>query len=178
MTRFSPNVHMEEMSIFHYPVIRGMSTFHTSLGTNAGIMVDDVFFSRQLSAKHRPGECRTGGGTEGPPGHLVRQKYRIRADQHLHPNNRAMNFRAKISGEYGSYNTFKSSLSLSTPIVRDKLFWGGTFQYRSSDGSYENLGSGDENPTDLEHLNARGDPALAPLRSVGHFAYSGLCRYR
>ncbi|WP_321491812.1 hypothetical protein [uncultured Desulfobacter sp.] len=46
--------------------------------------------------------------------------------------------------EYAEYDTFKTGVSLMTPVIENTLFIGGAFQYKTTDGYLENLSSGDE----------------------------------
>ena len=166
LTRFSPNVLMKEMPIFHYPVIRGMSTFHTSVGTNAGIIADDVFYPASYMQNIDLLDLEQAEILKGPQGTLYGRNTEsgLIVIQSRQPGNQ---FRGKVISEYGSNNSVKAGAALSGPVVKDTLFLGGLFQYRESDGDYDNIGTGIENPADLEHLNGRGilrwTPSAAPL---------------
>lgn len=63
--------------------------------------------------------------------------------------------RGKVLGEYGNYSSFRTVPNISGPVVKDKIYLGGAFQYRSSDGYVENQHNGDDRAADLKHLAGR-----------------------
>lgn len=153
LIKFLPNVHIKESHVEHAVVIRGISSFHSSVYSPAGYYVDDISYPlhymqntglldiERIEVLKGPQGTLYGRNSESGVIHIITRQ----------PNNE---FQGKIVSEFGEYNSFNTGTSISGPVVKDKLFLGGAFQYQSSDGYFENEITGDK-VQDKEHTTGR-----------------------
>jgi iron complex outermembrane receptor protein len=161
LMQFSPNVHMEHTSLEQPIVIRGISSFHGSIYSSAGFYVNDV--SYPLHYMHNPElfDIERVEVLKGPQGTLYGRNSESGVINIItkQPDNE---FRGKVFGEYGNYNTFRSGANISGPIVRDKLYLGLAGQYKTSDGFVENKFNDDDEAHKIDHLNGRATLRFTP----------------
>ena len=161
MVRFSSNVNMMNRSCEHIVVIRGVSPFRGTTYSNAGFYVDDVSYPLHYSQNIDFFDLERAEILKGPQGTLYGRNtesgvisiFTKQPDNHLS---------GKILAEYGDYNSFRTVANVSGPVVEDKLFLGGAFQYRSSDGYVENEANGNDRAADLSHLTGRATLRWTP----------------
>jgi iron complex outermembrane receptor protein len=161
LIRFSPNIHMQQNKLEHVIVIRGISSFATSIYSPAGYYVDDVSYPLHYMHNAELFDVERAEILRGPQGTLYGRNSESGVINIItkQPDNE---FRGKVFGEYGNYNTFRSGANISGPIISDKLYMGVTFQYKASDGFVENKFNDDDEANDVEHRNGRATLRWTP----------------
>ena len=161
LTRFAPNVYMRKSTNENVVVIRGISAFDDSVYSPSGFYVDDICFP--LHYMHNPDlfDIERIEVLKGPQGTLYGRNTESGVINIItkQPNNE---FRGKLFGGYGNYNTFQASGSISGPIVRDKLYLGFALQGKTSDGFMENEYNDDDKSGRIDHKNARSTLRWTP----------------
>ncbi len=149
-----PNVHMQHNYSENVIVIRGMSSFNTSIYSPAGVYVDDVAYP--LHYMHNPEffDLERIEVLRGPQGTLYGRNSESGV-LNIVTKAPGDQFEGEIFGEYGSYNTYRIGAKASGPIVDDVLSFGLAVQQKASDGYVENLNDDDDNAADLDHKNGR-----------------------
>lgn len=161
LTRFSTNVHMKDSPFENVIVIRGISSFGSSLYSPAAYYINGVGYGMHYMHDNDLFDIERIEVLKGPQGTLYG---RNSASGVIHiitrqPDN---HFRARVLGEAGDDNTFRTQVRMSGPITRDRLFLGGAFQYRSTDGFVENLYNGDDRAGSQQHVNGRATLRWTP----------------
>ncbi len=160
LIKFSPNVHMKQSHVEHAVVIRGISSFHSSVYSPAGYYVDDISYPLHYMQNTGLMDIERAEVLKGPQGTLYGRNSESGVINIItrQPGNE---FQGKITSEYGSYNTLKAGTSISGPLVENKLFLGGSFQHLISDGFSENEITGDT-VQDQDHTNGRATLRWTP----------------
>ena len=164
MSRFIPNAYMGAAGMENILTIRGISSFDTALFSPAGFYVDGVglplhyMYNMDLLDVERVETLR------GPQGTLYGRNNESGLI-HVITKKPSDELRAKVYGEYGSYNSFRIGGNVSGPVVREKFQAGLALQQRNSDGFMENL-CGDDDETAKKNCLAgrialRAQPASA-----------------
>jgi iron complex outermembrane receptor protein len=161
LIQFSPNVHMQNNYSEHVIVIRGISSFNTSIYSPAGYYVDDVSYPLHYMHNAELFDVERAEILRGPQGTLYGRNSESGVINIItkQPDNE---FRGKVFGEYGNYNTFRSGANISGPIISDKLYMGVAFQYKTSDGYVKNEFNDDDEAGDVEHRNGRATLRWTP----------------
>ena len=161
LTQFLPNVHMQNNYQEHMIVIRGISSFNTSLYSPAGFYVDDV--SYPIHYMHNPDlfDIERIEVLKGPQGSLYGRNSESGVINIItkQPDNE---FRGKLFGQYGNYNSYRFGGNISGPIVRDTLYLGLALQGKFSDGYVENEFNDDDKAADVDHKNGRATLRWTP----------------
>ena len=161
LTQFLPNVHMQNNYQEHMIVIRGISSFNTSLYSPAGFYVDDV--SYPIHYMHNPDlfDIKRIEVLKGPQGSLYGRNSESGVINIItkQPDNE---FRGKLFGQYGNYNSYRFGGNISGPIVRDTLYLGLALQGKFSDGYVENEFNDDDKAADVDHKNGRATLRWTP----------------
>lgn len=154
LVKFSSNVHIKKSHVENALVIRGISAFHSSVYSPAGYYVDDISYPLQYMQNTGLLDIERAEVLKGPQGTLYGHNSESGVINIItrQPGNE---FMGKITGEFSSYDTYKAETSISTPLVKDRLFIRGAFQYMSSDGFYEDEITGDDKVQDMERINGR-----------------------
>lgn len=149
-----PNVHMQHNYSENVIVIRGLSSFNTSIYSPAGVYVDDVAYP--LHYMHNPEffDIERIEVLRGPQGTLYGRNSESGV-LNIVTREPGDQFGGDVSGEYASYNTYRLGAKVNGPLVDDVLSFGLAAQQKSSDGYIENLHNGDDKAADLDHKNAR-----------------------
>ncbi|MCP4118635.1 MAG: TonB-dependent receptor [Desulfobacteraceae bacterium] len=161
LTRFSPNVHMKNNYTEHVVVIRGISSFSASTYSPASLYVDDVSYSLVHMQNLELFDIERAEILKGPQGTLYGRNSESGV-VNIITKQPGKHFEAKVFGEYQSYNTFRSGVNISGPLIEDRLALGGAFQYKSSDGFIKNEHNGDDQAADLEHISGRASMRWTP----------------
>ncbi len=162
MTRFIPNVYFKKATMENIIVVRGVSSVDASTVGPVGIYIDDVnyplhfmhnidlFDVERVELLRGPQGTLYGRNTEAGVLNIVTRK----------PDNEV---RGSVTGEYGYYDTshgnipkWKTGMSLSGPVIKDKLFLGISGQFEKSDGFMENTRLDSEDAAEIDHQNLRG----------------------
>lgn len=154
LVRLSPNVSMMERSCEHIVVIRGISPFRGTTYSPAGFYVDGVSYPLHYMQNIDFFDLERAEVLKGPQGTLYGRNTESGLIN-LITRQPDTYFQGKISTGYGGYNTFRSNVSLSGPVADNTLYMGGSVQYTSSDGYWENLSNADDRAADQEHLGGR-----------------------
>jgi len=154
LIKFSPNVFMKESHVEHALVIRGISSFQSSVYSPAGFYVDDISYPLHYTQNADLFDVERIEILKGPQGTLYGRNSESGVLNIItkQPGNES---EAMVSGEYASYDTYRFGASLKEPIVSDTLFFGGSFKLDTSDGYTENISNGDDTVSDWEHLSGR-----------------------
>ncbi len=137
LVAFTPNLHLKESSAENILVIRGVSSFDSSIYSPAGMYVDGVniplhyMYNMELLDLERVEVLR------GPQGTLYGRNSESGVMNLVtrQPDNE---FRARISSEYASFDSLRLNANISGPVT-GTLFFGIATQYKTSDGYMENL---------------------------------------
>ncbi|WP_419657195.1 TonB-dependent receptor [Desulfosarcina variabilis] len=161
LVKFSPNVFMKQSHVEHALVIRGISSFTSSTYSPAGFYVDDVSYPIHYMQNVALFDLERIEILKGPQGTLY-GKNSESGVVNIVTKQPGDEFEAKVSGEYVSYNSFRSGASIKGPIAPEKLYLGVAVQYDVSDGYTENISNGDDTVMDWEHLNGRATLRWTP----------------
>ena len=161
LTQFSPNLHMQNNYSEHVIVIRGISSFNTSIYSPAGYYVDDVSYPLHYMHNAELFDVERAEILRGPQGTLYGRNSESGVINIItrQPDNE---FRGKVFGEYGNYNTFRSGANISGPIISDKLYMGVAVQHKASDGYVENKFNDNDKAADVDHETGRATLRWTP----------------
>lgn len=161
LVRFAPNVHLQESSAENVLIIRGISSFDTSIYSPAGFYVDDVNYPLHYMYNTELLDLERVEVLRGPQGTLYGRNSQSGVINLVtkQPNNE---FRAKVLSEYGSYNSWCFGANVSGPIAKDKLYLGVAMQYKLSDGYIENKYNDDSESAKKDHKNGRATLRWTP----------------
>lgn len=161
LVKFSPNVHIKESYVEHAIVIRGISSFAGSLYSPAGYYVDGISYPLHYMQNTGLLDIERTEVLKGPQGTLYGSNSESGVVNIItrQPDNA---FQGKIISEIREYDTFKAGTSISGPVIKDKLYLGGSFQYEISDGYYENEITGSDTVNDRDHKNGRATLRWTP----------------
>lgn len=161
LVRFAPNVHLKESSAENVLIIRGISSFDTSIYSPAGFYVDDVNFPLHYMYNTELLDLERVEVLRGPQGTLYGRNSESGVINLVtkQPDNE---FRAKLLSEYGSYDSWRFGANVSGPIAKDKLYLGLALQYKLSDGYMENKFNDDDESAEKDHKNGRATLRWTP----------------
>ena len=154
LVNFSSNVSMLERSCEHIVVIRGVSPFRGCTYSPAGLYVDDVSYPLHYMQNFDLFDIERAEILKGPQSTLYGSNSESGVIK-IVTRQPGPDFEGRMIWEYAEYDTFKTSVSLTTPVVENTLFIGGAFQYKATDGYLENLSDGDDKAADQDHLAGR-----------------------
>lgn len=150
-----PNVWMKTATSGDGIVIRGLSSFDTSVYSPTGLYVDDVPYPvtymqnllfldvERIEVLRGPQGTLYGRNSEAGVVNVVLKK----------PDNQ---IRASVFADYGSYNTLRAGANVSTPLVKDTLFFAGNFVRYQTDGYMHNEYKDDDKAAKNESMSGRG----------------------
>lgn len=161
LTRFSPNVFMKDSPFENVVVIRGISSFSSSLNAPAAYYVNGVGYALHYMHDNELFDVERIEILKGPQGTLYGRNSESGVINIVtkQPDNQ---FRAKLLGEYGNYNSYRGNANLSGPVIENKLYFGVAAQYKYSDGYIDNLFNGDDKTAKLSHFNGRATLRWTP----------------
>lgn len=161
LTRFSPNVFMKDSPFENVVVIRGISSFSSSLNAPAAYYVNGVGYALHYMHDNELFDVERIEILKGPQGTLYGRNSESGVINIItkQPDNQ---FRAKLLGEYGNYNSYRGNANLSGPVIENKLYFGVAAQYKYSDGYIDNLFNGDDKTAKLSHFNGRATLRWTP----------------
>lgn len=161
LTRLSPNLFMKDNALENVIIIRGISSFSHSLNTPASYYVNGVGYALQYMHENELFDIERIEVLKGPQGTLYGRNSESGVINIItrQPDN---DFRAKILGEYGSYNSYRGNASISGPIIENKLYVGAALQYKASDGFMENIYYNDDKAAESKHFNGRATLRWTP----------------
>lgn len=154
LVRLSPNIGMAERSCEHIVVIRGISPFRSNSRSPAGFSVDGVstpLHYMQNMDLFDLDRVEILKGPQGTTGGMNTESGLIR----ITTRRPGREFRGSAAAHLGTYRTVRSDISLSGPVTDDKLFLGGAFHHKSSNGYWENLSTGNDRAADQDHTGGR-----------------------
>lgn len=161
LTRLSPNVYMKYSTFSNVPVIRGISSFDTSLYGPVGFYVNDVSYPMHFA--HNPDffDIERVEILKGPQGTLYGRNSESGVISIItrKPDN---TFRGSLSGDVMTYDTAEGDSdgqrlrgNLSGAVVKDTLYFGVAGFYEESDGFRTNLFDEGANPDETCRKNMR-----------------------
>jgi len=161
LVRLSSNVHIKETHVEHALVIRGISSYHSSIYSPAGFYVDDISYPLHYMQNTGLLDVERIEVLKGPQGTLYghNSESGVLNIVTRQPGNES---KGKILTEYSSYNTFNTEANVSGPLIQDKLFMGGAFQYSVTDSFFENDVTGDDKVMDNDRVNGRATLRWTP----------------
>lgn len=156
-----PNVTLKYAEPENTLIIRGVTSFHSSLYAPAGYYVDDVSYPLQYMQNAELFDVERVEVLKGPQGTLYGRNTESGVIKVVtkQPGNETT---GKVLAEYGHYNTYRVTGNLSTPLVEDKLFMGLAFQSHLSDGYYTNVYDDDNRISKKDHLTGRASLRWKP----------------
>lgn len=150
-----PNVWMKNATSGDGIVIRGLSSFDTSIYSPVGLYVDGVPYPvtymqnllfldvERIEVLRGPQGTLYGRNSEAGVVNVVLKK----------PDNQV---RASVFTDYGSYRTLRAGANVSTPLVKDTLFFAGNFVRYQTDGYMYNNYKSDNRAAKNESMQGRG----------------------
>jgi len=150
-----PNVWMKNATSGDAIVIRGLTSFDTSIYSPVGLYVDGVpqpltymqnllFLDlERIEVLRGPQGTLYGRNSEAGVVNVVLKQ----------PNNQV---RASVFTDYGSYNTLRAGANVSAPLVTDRLFLAGNFVRYQTDGYMHNEYKDDDKAGKNESMLGRG----------------------
>ena len=161
LTRFSPNVFMKDSPFENVIVIRGISSFGSSLNSPAAYYVNGVGYALHYMHDNELFDVERIEILKGPQGTLYGRNSESGVINIItkQPDN---TLRGKILGEYGNYNSYRGVAKVSGPVIKDKLFLGAAAQYKYSDGYIENIHYGDDDVASVNRFNGRATLRWTP----------------
>ncbi len=156
----------------HALTIRGISSFKSAIYSPAGFYVDDISYPLHYTQNTALFDVERIEILKGPQGTLYGRNSESGVLNIVtrQPGNEPQ---ASVSAEYASDSTYRFGANLKQPIVKDTLYFGGAFQFDTSDGYFTNIADGDDEVMDWEHLNGRGHFKMDPGNCLGHCLYHG-----
>lgn len=161
LTRFSANVFMKDSPFENVIVIRGISSFGSSLFSPAAYYINGVGYSMHYMHDNELLDVERVEILKGPQGTLYGQNSESGV-VHIITRQPDNHFRADVLGEYGNYNTYRGNLKASGPIVKDHAYLGIAAQYKHTDGFVENLYNADDTAGSQSHFNGRATLRWTP----------------
>nr|WP_319492897.1 TonB-dependent receptor [uncultured Desulfobacter sp.] len=161
LIKFSPNVFIKESHVEHALTIRGISSFKSAIYSPAGFYVDDISYPLHYTQNTALFDVERIEILKGPQGTLYGRNSESGVLNIVtrQPGNERQ---ASVNAEYASDNTYRFGVNLKQPIVKDTLYFGGAFQFDTSDGYFTNIANGDDTAMDQEHLNGRATLRWTP----------------
>ena len=161
LVHFTPNVYLKESSAENVLIIRGISSFDTSIYSPAAFYVDDVNFPLHYMYNAELFDLERVEVLRGPQGTLYGRNSESGVINLVtkQPDNE---FRAKVLSECGSYNSWRFGANVSGPIAKDKLYLGLALQYKLSDGYMENKFNDNDETAEKDHKNGRATLRWTP----------------
>ena len=165
LVRFAPNVHLKESSAENVLIIRGISSFNTSIYSPAAFYVNDVNFPLHYMYNTELFDLERVEVLRGPQGTMYGRNSQSGVINLVtkQPDNE---FRAKLLSEYGSYDSWRFGANLSGPILTNKLYLGLVAQYNLSDGYMENKYNDNDESAKKDHKNGRATLRWTPTEDL------------
>lgn len=159
---FTPNVFLKESSAENELVIRGISSFNTSIYSPAGVYVDGVNLPLHYMYNTELFDIERVEVLRGPQGTLYGRNCESGVLNIItkQPDNE---LEGKALLEYGNYNSWRYGANISGPIVENQLFLGVSMQYKLSDGYIENKYNDDDRSAEKDHKNGRATLRWTPM---------------
>lgn len=160
-----PNVWMKNATSGDAVVIRGLSSFDTSIYSPTGLYVDDVpmpltymqnllFLDlERIEVLRGPQGTLYGRNSEAGVVNVVLKK----PDNHV---------RASVFADYGTYNTLRAGANFSSPLVRDVFYFAGNLVRYQTDGYMYNDFKNDPRAASNESVQGRGVLRWTPTAAL------------
>ena len=161
LTNFVPNVSMNTSFVENIIVIRGISSYHTSLGSPAGFYVDDVCYPHNYMHNTELLDIERAEVLMGPQGTLYGRNSESGVVNIItrQPDDE---FKGKAFAEYGNYNSLRVGANISGPLAPEKLYLGISVQSKTSDGYITNVFNDDDKCAEIDHKNGRATLRWTP----------------
>lgn len=156
-----PNVYMKYAEPENTIIIRGVTSFHSSLYSPASVYVDDVNYPMQYMHNAELFDIDHIEVLKGPQGALYGRNtesgvIKISTKQ---PDNE---FTGKIFGQYGSFDAIKAGANISGPLVSDEVYMGMAVQTSNSNGYVTNTYDDNDRINKTKHVSGRGTLRWTP----------------
>ncbi len=165
LTGFIPNVSMKTNLVENIIVIRGVSSFHTSLASPAGLYVDDVPYPHNYMHDPELYDIKRIEVLKGPQGTLYGRNSESGV-VNIITQQPGEQFMGKVFADYGSYNTIRIGIDASGPLVSDKLYFGISLRSKSSDGYITNIFDDNDKVAEIDHKNGRASLCWTPMDAL------------
>ncbi|TIH15929.1 TonB-dependent receptor [Marinifilum sp. JC120] len=158
---YTPNVYRSGSFVEHSFVIRGITTFMSSLTPNAPMYVDDVPLPLHYAHNLDLMDVERVEILKGPQGTL----YGMNSEAGVFnvitqkPDNET---RTRVFGEYGTANTSRLGGYTSFPIIEDNLYLRMAVQQDQTDGHVTNIYDDNDKANKKLHRNLRGTLRWTP----------------
>ncbi len=168
LTFFTPNLYSQQVVNQNMLLIRGVSSHSVALNTPVGLFVDDISYPLTLMQNPDLMDIERIEVLKGPQGTLYGRNTESGAVNIItkQPDN---NMRGKVFIEPSFYDvpgkdvfSIRTGASISGPILKDKLFFGVSYQYEDSDGYTENIYNNDDKAGKINHNNGQAKIRWTP----------------
>lgn len=168
LTYFSPNLYSRQDTNLNTVYMRGISSHSVTLNTSVGLFVDGINYPLSFMQNPDLTDIERIEILRGPQGTLYGRNTEAGAINIItrQPSNEAS---GKVFTEIGVFDTsngnpffIKVGGSLSGPIIRDTLFFGGAFQAYDTDGYTENIANGNDEAGKINHYTGHATLRWTP----------------
>ena len=161
LVRYVPNLFMNESSAENLLVLRGVSSFTTSIYSPTGFYVDGVNFPLHYMYNTELLDLERAEVLRGPQGTLYGRNSESGVINLVtrQPDNE---FKGKLFTEYSSYDSWRAGMNASGPIIENTLYLGVAAQASISDGFITNTCNGDDKSAEKDQKNGRATLRWTP----------------
>lgn len=168
LTFFTPNLYSQQMANQNMLLIRGVSSHSIALNPPAGLFVDDIGYPLAFMQNPDLMDIERIEILKGPQGTLYGRNTESGAINIItkQPGNEMS---GKVFVEPAFYDTpdqnvfsLRAGASISGPVLKDKLFFGVSYQVEDSDGYTENIYNGDDKAGKINHHNGQAKIRWTP----------------
>nr|WP_319392868.1 TonB-dependent receptor [uncultured Desulfobacter sp.] len=168
LTFYTPNLYSQQVVNQNMLMIRGVSSHSVALNTPVGLFVDDIGYPLTFMQNPDLMDIERIEVLKGPQGTLYGRNTESGAINIItkQPGNEMS---GKVFVEPAFYDTpddnvfsLRAGASINGPVLKDRLFFGVSYQYEDSDGYTENIYNNDDKAGKINHHNGQAKVRWTP----------------
>jgi len=172
LTFYTPNLYPKQSTNQNMLIMRGLFSHSLALSTPVGLFVDNISYPLTFMQNPDLVDIERVEVLRGPQGTLYGRNTEAGAVNIItkEPGNE---LRGRVFIEPSFYDardkaifSIKTGANVSGPILKDKLFFGGSVQYENSDGYTKNVFDGDDKAAKIDHKNIQGKVRFTPNKKL------------